>query len=524
MHDERPPETLSDPANRHPRTDELDVEVLRQIVENVREVVWMSAANGAILYVSPGYERIWGRSVAELYAHPTDWLDAIHPDDRHRIVPPAVDSIAAREWDVEYRIARPDGSIRWIHDRAFPVRDAQGHVYRIAGLAEDVTERRRTAEHLRQTQKMEAIGQLAGGVAHDFNNILAAMMMQLEMAAAPEHLPEDTQTGLAEARASAERAAALTKQLLLFGRREVVSTSRLDLNDRLWSTSNMLRRLLGDRVRIDLQLDAKPLPVSADPNLIDQLLVNLAVNARDAMASGGDLVVETGILTVTEAGLAASPDAVPGHYARLTVRDSGSGIPEEDLPHIFEPFFTTKPTGQGTGLGLSTVMGITKQHGGWIEVTSAVGAGSSFDIYIPLLGEPEDRDAAMVPTTASLGGRETILLVEDELFVRRSAKRVLERQGYRVIEATDAADAIRMWESNLYAIDLLLTDIEMPGGVSGVALARTLRAQRADLKVLLTSGHSQEWPGQQPDATEVFLPKPSSSQHLLEAVRRCLDA
>jgi two-component system cell cycle sensor histidine kinase/response regulator CckA len=501
-------------------------ERFREIAETIQDIFWVTdPAKNRMLYVSPAYERIWGRTRQSLYESPRDWIEAIHPEDRERVLHATTTQQTGSRYDVEYRITRPDGQVRWIRDVAFPVRDESGQVVRLVGVARDITERRELAEQLRQAQKMEAIGQLAGGVAHDFNNILAVIMMQAGLTASVAGVSETVRDGLRQIRAAAERAANLTRQLLLFSRRQVMQPRNLDLNEAVTSLAKMLQRIIGEDVRLELHLHPGPLVARADAGMLDQVLMNLAVNARDAMPKGGKLVIETAARTLTESEAAAIPEAVPGRYVALRVTDTGCGIAPEILPRIFEPFFTTKEPGKGTGLGLATVYGIVKQHGGCIRVTSEPGRGTIFEVFLPVHAEAAANSGAAAQPVPR-GGTETILLVEDDPAVRPLTRATLESHGYRVLEAADGVAALELWRKHRDTVALLLTDLVMPSGLSGQQLAARLRAERPQLKVIFTSGYSAEIVGRQLalGAAENFVQKPAAPEHLLETVRRCLDA
>jgi PAS domain S-box-containing protein len=500
-------------------------ERFRQVVENIQEVFWMvDVKDGKMLYISPGYEKIWGRSCDALYQSPEAWFEAIHSDDRERVTQRfAADAVT--QHDEEYRILRPDGSVRWIHDRAFPIRDGNGNVYRIAGVAEDITERRQIEERLRQSQKMEAIGQLAGGVAHDFNNILAAVMMEVELAATVKHLPQDARESLQVIGGAADKAAALTRQLLLFSRRQVMQPRRLDMNNAVTNLAKMLQRILGEDVKVELHLHPAPVIVHADSGMIDQVIMNLAVNARDAMPMGGRLVIQTAERLINDEELRASPDASPGRHVCLSVSDTGMGMTEEVKAHLFEPFFTTKEPGKGTGLGLATIFGIVKQHRGWIRVYSEVGQGTTFRIFLPSIDMGVDAPAGEVATAKARGGTETILLVEDEVSVREVTRRMLERHGYKVLEAVSGTEALRVWGAHGDRVQLVFTDLVMPGGIGGRELAEQLRFIQPNLKIVFTSGYSAEMGGGALGFREGvnFVQKPSSLNQVLDTIRRCLD-
>ena len=497
-------------------------ERLRQVTENLREIVWVKEADThEILYISPAYEQIYGRTCASLYSAPRSWLDAIHPDDRERaraLVPTAAS-------DGEYRVIRADGQVRHLHARTFPVRDASGRVYRVVGVAEDVTERRRVEEQFRQAQKMEAVGQLAGGVAHDFNNILSAILMQVEEARNHPAVDAELLESIAGIGQAADRAVKLTRQLLLFSRKQLMQPREVDLNDVVSGFAQLLRRVLPESVDIRFRPGPRPATTLADPSMLEQVLMNLAVNARDAMPSGGTFAIEIGQRDISEDDARSIPEATAGRHVTLRVTDDGGGIAPDVLPRIFEPFFTTKEAGRGTGLGLATVFGIIKQHRGWISVTSAQGRGTTFDIVLPASPEPVKPRTRTLPPDLPRGGNETILLVEDDPSVRRLTRALLVRHGYQVLEARSGVEALEIWEAATQRIDLVLTDLVMPDGVSGRDLANRLQARSPTLKVILTSGYGADVV---PRSREMrlgpsFLAKPCTPRTLLEAVRTCLD-
>jgi PAS domain S-box-containing protein len=482
-------------------------------------------ADNQVIYVSPAYERIWGRTRATLYESPRSWLDAIHPDDRAQILRAAKAAQTGTGYDEIYRIQRPDGAVRWIHDRAFPVRGTEGEIVRVVGTAEDITEQRQLEEQYRQAQKMEAIGQLAGGVAHDFNNVLTVIRGYGSLLLMGAQTPDQTAVAAQEIVRAAERAVNLTRQLLAFSRRQVMQPRSLDLNEIVTGLTSMLQRILGADVQLQLEPYPTPLMTHADAGMLDQMLMNLVVNACDAMPDGGRLLIETSEKTFTEEEAGAIPDARPGRYVSLRVTDTGSGISPENLSRIFEPFFTTKQPGKGTGLGLATVFGIVKQHCGWIQVDSEVGRGTTFQIFLPAAEGTIESRTEEIMKAEPLDGTETILVVEDEPSLRMLTRAVLEPHGYQVLEAANGVDALRVWEEHRGSVQLLLTDIMMPEGMSGLELAARLREHSPGLRVVFTSGYSADIAGGHLHLQEGqnFVQKPSSPQQLLETVRRCLD-
>ncbi|HSI86878.1 MAG: PAS domain S-box protein [Candidatus Methylacidiphilales bacterium] len=407
-----------------------------------------------------------------------------------------------------------------------PVRDKAGKHYGRIWTFRDITSQRKLEEQLRQSQKMEAIGQLAGGVAHDFNNILTVIMMQADLAATNPDSSPQTQEMLKEINAASERAANLTRQLLAFSRRQVMQPRLVDLNDIVTSLSKMLRRIVGEDLPMQLNLYSRPLMTRADAGMLDQVLLNLVVNARDAMPSGGNLIIWTGERNVTPEDVAGIPDASPGRYARLSVTDNGMGIPEDKLPHIFEPFFTTKEPGKGTGLGLATVFGIVKQHLGFITVESKVEHGTTVHIYLPAEKSEEPAPAEAKTVFTLQGGKETVLLVEDEAGVRLITRISLERAGYKVLEAPDGVKALKLATEYKEPIHLLITDIVMPEGISGRELASKLQAIKSGLRVIFISGYSAEIAGRELALQEGqnFIQKPFQIGKLLETVRRSLES
>ena len=434
-----------------------------------------------------------------------------------------------------YRLANAEsfgldryGNVRYF-DNSFIGVVERGYLFRVWGVQRDITERKRAEAdrqvlqaQLVQAQKMEAIGQLAGGIAHDFNNLLTVIQghcgLLLESASAADaSLMESAR----EIQAATVRAADLTRQLLTFSRRQPMQTRPLDLDDAVLSVGRMLQRLIGENIILHTRLLPGGAWVEGDSGMIEQVVINLAVNARDAMPDGGELWLELDNVTLDDIAVRGQPAARPGSFICLSLRDTGRGIAEGHLPHIFEPFFTTKEVGKGTGLGLATVHGIVEQHHGWIEVESHLGEGTTFRVYLPRLPEGAalpggPRDASRVP-----GGNESILVVEDEPAVRSLAVKILGAQGYRVLGASSGAAALELWRLQPGAFDLLLTDLMMPGGVSGAQLAAQLKTEQPGLRVIYMSGYRGDTAGGMANVN--FLQKPFDPAHLARAVRACLD-
>ncbi len=430
--------------------------------------------------------------------------------------------------NLEAVIHHSSGEKRWILANAAPVRGAQGEILAGVVVFLDITQRRKLEDQLRQTQKLESIGQLAGGVAHDFNNILAAILMQMNLVLECPGLEPGIRTALKEVVQSAQRAADLTRQLLMFSRRSVLETRIVDLNDLARNLLKMLGRLIREDIQLVLECGHPLPPVEADPGMLEQVLMNLAVNARDAMPQGGRLVIGTEAVTLAAAQARLNPERRAGRFACLRVSDRGLGMEEETLKHIFEPFFTTKKAGLGTGLGLATVHGIVAQHKGWIEVESRLGSGSTFRVFLP--AAPELAEAKFETEPDGLGmplppGRETILLVEDSAPLLRVTGQALRRLGYQVLEAPNGPAALAVWQRQQGRVDLLFTDMVMPEGISGQALAEKLRAENPGLKVIITSGYQTELgnPRLLASGNLHYLLKPYESASVARLVRTCLD-
>ena len=495
-------------------------ERFRQMAEAIPSVFYLATADRHTLYISPAFEKVWEQSCESLYTNPRSFLERVHPDDRPRVA--ASDVVALRRAiEEEYRLVMPDGRVKWISDISFPVYDRQGVLYRVAGVARDVTSQKRLEAELAQVQKMESVGRLAGGVAHDFNNLLTVIFSQAaileETVSDPEAREEIRQIQLA-----AERAAALTQQLLAFARRQMYEPRVVDLNVLVESTQRLLARLIGENIELATERSPRPATVRADPGSMEQVLLNLAVNARDAMPRGGRLTIAVGETTVDRSAGDAPPEASDGPHVVITVADTGTGIAAEHLPHVFEPFFTTKPLGQGTGLGLSTVYGIVRQAGGHIRLATEIDRGTEVAVYLPRVVEPAATHAPAA-TAVSPGGGETVLLVEDDHSVRNVAARVLALAGYRVLQAVDGAHALEVFDSAADSIALVVTDVVMPR-IGGPELATRLRARRPGIKVLFTSGYTEDTLVlQELDRSQAFLQKPYMPSALTEGVRALLD-
>jgi two-component system, cell cycle sensor histidine kinase and response regulator CckA len=396
----------------------------------------------------------------------------------------------------------------------------------LLGLFRDVTAQKRLEEQLRQSQKMEAIGQLAGGVAHDFNNILTVISGHASLLQAAGTLTEAAARSAQQISQAAERAASLTRQLLTFSRRQVMQPQRLDMNEAVSNMTKMLGRILGEDIALQLNYWPQPALVQADASMMEQILLNLAVNSRDAMPKGGQLAIHISMHDVHEGHLIHHPEARTGRFVCLTATDTGCGIAHENLRRIFEPFFTTKEVGKGTGLGLATVYGIVKQHQGWIEVESEPGMGTRFKVFLPASADSGPPAEEKPNEPAVRGGTETILVVEDEAPVRDLVCSLLAGYGYTVLRAESGVKALDIWRQSGEQIDLVLTDLVMPERLNGRELAEIFWAERPGLKVIFTSGYSADVVGREFVLRRGlnYLQKPYHPQKLAMTVRECLDA
>lgn len=443
------------------------------------------------------------------------------PETQARIEQLLADGQPLRNW--ECQIKGPDGKSRHalLSAEAFHL----GTEPCVLLMTEDVSDRVNLEGQLRQSQKMEAIGQLAAGVAHDFNNLLTVIQGYTQLLLAVQQPGGMGREALEKIIGATQRAAGLTSQLLTFSRKQVAQPKAVDLNKVVANVTGMLRPLLGENIRLNLHPAATLPAIMADAAMLEQVLVNLAVNARDAMPKGGNLIVSTFTTEIDESYVKCRAQASAGTFVCLQVGDSGTGMDAATLERIFEPFFTTKGVGKGTGLGLATVYGIVKQHRGWVEVASQIGMGTTFKIFIPAVQSSIQHTDFIQNPEAVRGGTETILVVEDEPALRELVTKVLRNYGYQVLEAAHGKDAIRVWRDTAVKPALLLTDMMMPEGMTGWELAAKIRTESPEIKVLFTSGYSPEIFGTdvQLDARSNFLPKPYHPRLLARTVRNCLD-
>jgi PAS domain S-box-containing protein len=492
----------------------------RSLIEGAAYGIYRSDMAGKLLEVNPALVEMLGyASEAELLSRNLAADVYADPAERARLI--AEHEKQDRFRGVEVNWKRKDGSVLAVRLTGRPVVDETGQLEYFEGIVENVAERRALEEQLRQSQKMEAVGQLAGGIAHDFNNLLEVIMGYSDLLTEGLPVGDPLRRQAEEIYKAGKRAAGLTRQLLAFSRKQVLQPRVLDLNVIVTDLTKLLRRTIGEHIEFAAKLSPTLARVKADPNQIEQILMNLAVNARDAMPHGGSLRLETANVRVDEKLAQQHTGLRPGDYVLLAVTDTGSGMDLKVQARVFEPFFTTKEKGKGTGLGLATVYGIVKQSEGYISVESAPGQGTTFHIYLPRVETPATPAPAPSETPASTTGSETILLVEDEESVRRLARAFLENRGYKVLEARDGAHAVEICEQRDQTIHLMVTDVVMPK-MGGRELAQRVAALRPEIRVLFVSGYTGDsliLPG--PHAA--FLEKPFGPSDLIKKVREMLD-
>lgn len=498
---------------------------LARAVEQCAETIVITDTQGRILYVNPAFEKITGYSREEaLGQNPRVLKSGKHDADFYRRM---WETLGRGEtWSGRMVNRRKDGTHFEEEATISPVFDAAGTTVNYVAVKRDVTREAQLEAQYRQAQKIESIGQLAGGIAHDFNNILSVILMQVELSNG-EYTPSMVDEGLNEIKTAAQRAANLTRQLLLFSRQQVMQLGPCDLNEVVTSLAKMLRVVIREDVSLELDLCPTPLKTVADRGMLEQLLMNLAVNARDAMPKGGKLAIRTAERHITPEEKESYPEAAVGTYVWLSVRDTGCGIAPEIQSRMFEPFFTTKEVGKGTGLGLATVSGIVQQHRGFMRVSSEVGKGAEFQVFLPADKNSGKGSLAQEAGEADKrGGSETVLLAEDDDKVRMLTRMVLDRNGYRVLDAADGVTAQKVWNAHREQISLLVTDLVMPGGMDGRELAMRLQHEEPGLKVLFTSGYSPEMAGRalklQPGQS--YLQKPYTPHQLLKAIQKVMDS
>lgn len=506
-------------------TEEKQLEVAslsyaRALLEHSPVGVITYRTSGAAVSANPAAGRILGATPQQLVRQNFRFLRSWQQSGLLAAADEAFRTGQARQREI--LVTSSFGKERWLQVQMIAFES--GTEPHLLVLFSDISEQRQLEEQFRQAQKMEAIGQLAGGVAHDFNNILTGMLCHLGVLRQSAEATVGIREALKEVETEAMRAANLTRQLLLFSRRQAARFELLDLNALILGLLKMLRRVLGENIDVRFTADCATAHLQGDAGMLEQVLMNLCVNARDAMPRGGKLSIRTFLEEMTPNPTSCHPGARPGIYLCLEVTDTGCGMDEKVLKRIFEPFFTTKELGKGTGLGLATVYGIVKQHGGWIEAESKPGQGSIFRVTLPAATNqtPQTKPAHAEPELR--GGSETVLLVEDDIALRRMTALCLRKLGYAVLEAGTGSEALKQWENHAGRIDLLLTDMVMAEAMTGLELAERLMRQRPELKVVISSGYSPDLV--RPDALPGlnFLVKPYDPATLARCVRKSLGA
>lgn len=524
-----------------------DITALKRTEESLRESeesyrALFESAQDAIFLLQHGQTVRFNRRAMELFDASEEVLRKIPPHELSPLKQSDGTLSQMRATEVITRaIAGVPQLFEWLHERPdgtqFHAEVSLSRIVRqgepmLQAVVRDISDRKRAEARqsalqaqLIQAQKMEAIGQLAGGVAHDFNNIITAILMHLNLLKTSKQIPPNLISGLSELETEAKRAANLTRQLLMFSRRQVLQPQVLDINSLLGNLLKMLRRLIGEHISLAFDGTPEDLWVEADPGMIEQVVVNLVVNARDAMPQGGSVTITTRQLNLMSVTASHNSAARPGQFVCLEVSDTGTGIAPDVIKHIFEPFFTTKEESKGTGLGLATVYGIVTQHDGWVDVESELDKGSRFRVFLPFIKQGPSAANASISETVP-GGRETILLVEDEKSVRRNAALTLRNLGYEVVEARTGNEALLLWRTHQSRISLLLTDMVMPGGMTGMDLIDKVLEESPSMRVILMSGYSTEMArdGIFSRKNLVFLQKPFGAQTLARAVRDLLDS
>jgi len=498
---------------------------LRQLTENLYAVFWLGSPDwNEIIYISPAYEKIWGKSTQSLYANPRDWVESIHPDDKQQVlnnIPDNINDITDCIEFGEFRINTPDSETLWIKSRAYPIKDAQGNVIRIAGIAEDITERKFANETIRRSQKMDALGKLTGGIAHDYNNMLGVILGYAELLNNALTNQPQLQNHIEKIIHAGERGAKLTKKLLGLSRNKSIDVEKTNINTVLLNEQNMLEKTLTARIKLELNLDENLCPVYIDGSELEDSVLNISINAMHAIKGNGTLAIKTSSkqIGIFEADLLS---VKPGKYACLTMTDNGCGMDEKTRDKIFDPFYSTKGE-KGTGLGLSQVYGFIKRCGGAISVDSTPAKGSRFSLYFPCYsGNKKQLEHHSSLSSDILDGAESILVVDDEPTLMQLTADMLKLHGYHVFQANNPQQALEIIKSE--KINILITDVVMPD-MDGYTLASIVQKKYPDIKIQLVSGYAE---GYNSDKTNVklsqnLLQKPYTSKSLLQKIRALLS-
>ncbi|MBN2425919.1 MAG: response regulator [Calditrichaceae bacterium] len=498
-------------------------QILAQAVKSISECVCVTDMKDRFIFVNEAFEKTYGYTLKELYGKPAAIVRS--PNNPKEYVKNIYKDTLAEGWRGELNQLKKEGTEFPVYLSTSKVQNEKGQTIALIGVANDITERKKLEEQYRQAQKMEAVGRLAGGIAHDFNNILTVINGYTELMRMRLDEKDPIFTNLGEVKKAGKRAEILTRQLLAFSRKQVLQPVVLDLNSVIHGLEKMLLRLITENIEMITLLEPVVGKIKADPGQIEQVIMNLVINARDAMPKGGKLTIETKNVTYRDPFVWEETRIEPGEYVMLAIRDTGLGMNEETLEHIFEPFFTTKKEGEGTGLGLSMVYGIVKQSDGFIKVDSEPGKGSVFRLYFPCTKGPVTKFKKTEISSDLLKGSETILITEDEDDVRHFASEVLRMHGYNVLEASNGGMALLKCENYKSRIHLLITDVVMPE-MSGSELIARLKSLHREMKVLYMSGYTDDAVIKHgiPEKKVNFLQKPFSPYALLEKVRKVLDS
>ncbi len=506
------------------RLAEEQIRKLSHAIEQSPVTIVITDMEGRIEYVNPRFTALTGFTREEALGQNPRVLKSGHQSaEFYREMWQTIKN--GHEWRGVFDNRKKNGEIFTEEAVIAPVKGPDGKVTHFIAIKEDITARLQLEDQLRQSQKMDAIGRLAGGVAHDFNNLLTIIQLELATLRDLPDLDEDSREAVRQISAASERATGLTRQLLAFSRKQQKEEQTVQLGELVENMGKLTRRILGEDIALTTCIVPEPIAVRADPGMLEQALLNLAVNARDAMPRGGKLKLTADVTLIDEAYVRQHPGASAGYRAHLAVADTGTGIAPEHLGRIFEPFFTTKAPGKGTGLGLATVYGVVRQHHGWITVESTVGVGTTFHLFLPALMQTEEAEHETSPGTPPPRGTETIVLAEDDEQIRHLVRAALERQGYTVLAAADGAEALAQAAKGTGRIHLLVTDLVMPGGINGRELAEQLGTSRPGLRTIYITGYPADVVNRQfkVGPHDRLLRKPFSVRALLDAVRARLD-
>ncbi|MEZ0274580.1 MAG: PAS domain S-box protein, partial [Roseimicrobium sp.] len=499
-------------------------ERFREMAETIQDVFWSTTPDSKqVLYISPLYEKLWGRPVAELTANPASWMEAIVPDDRQRVCDALGHLAQGTPYDIEYRIYRPDGKERWIHDRGFPVLNASGEVHRLVGTAGDITDRKKVEMQFLRAQRMEGIGTLAGGIAHDLNNVLTPITMSIDLLRLRVKDAKCLEV-LDTIAVSARRGADMVGQVLSFARGTGGTRVEVQVKHLIRDIEKIAQDTFPKSIEVRTVMGRDLWTLQGDPTQLHQVLLNLCVNARDAMPQGGRVTISATNVMIDEHYSAMNAESTAGPHVLIQVEDTGTGIPKHVVEKIFDPFFTTKELGKGTGLGLSTSLSIVKSHGGFIRVYTEAGVGTGFRIYLPAKTEADSPDASDREADLPRGNGETVLVVDDESSVRQVTKQTLEAFGYSVLLAVDGAEAVAIYAQKQESIDVALVDMAMPV-MDGAATIKVLTKLNPSIRIVAASGIAANTGLARAGelAATYFVQKPYTADILLKMLRKVLQ-